>query len=114
MPTTLPMNGRVTRVRPRKHPFMLAMRGMPALRLSACDVSFPLRVGFDEHPLMLDGRVSLFGEGSATGTALIQDTRPRHLATAGEAPVTPREMRLRVRTGVVKVNARRLVRAPTV
>ena len=30
-------------------------------------MSFPLRVDFDEHPLMLDGRVSLFGEGSATG-----------------------------------------------
>ena len=31
---------------------------------AACDVGFPLRVGFDVHPLMLDGRVSLLGEGS--------------------------------------------------
>ena len=42
---------------------------------AACDVSFPLRVGFDEHPLMLDGRVSLFGEGWLIG----QGTLPHAL-----------------------------------
>ena len=46
---------------------------------AACDLSVPFRVGFDEHPLMLGGRVSLFGEGSSAGHA------HRRLSGRGEA-----------------------------
>jgi hypothetical protein len=57
-------------------------------------VSFPLRVGFDEHPLMLDGRVSLFGEGSSY--------RAGGFVRAGfavfRAQVGPRHVRLLERT----------------
>src|SRR5665811_551394 len=51
-----------------------AIRPHRLLRHSACDVSFPLRVDFDEHPLMLDGRVSLFGEGSVYGASRVVET----------------------------------------
>jgi hypothetical protein len=46
---------------------------------AACDLSVPFRVGFDELPLMLGGRVSLFGEGSSAGHA------HRRLSGRGEA-----------------------------
>jgi len=54
----------------------------PSVRHSACDVSFPLRVGFDEHPLMLDGRVSLFGEGSSYDNEL-GSSASRHPSRSG-------------------------------
>ena len=67
-----------------------AIRAVAEVSLfAACDVSFPLRVGFDEHPLMLDGRVSLFGEGSATDTGggmNWQQATAMHLLSA-RAPV---------------------------
>ena len=54
------------------------------MRLSAaCDVSLPLRVGFDEHPLMLDGRVSLFGEGSSIEDAVVRGGLQERPKTSG-------------------------------
>jgi hypothetical protein len=63
-----------------QRPLYAETRMVSHLRLfAACDLSVPFRVGFDEHPLMLGGRVALFGEGSSAGHA------HRRLSGRGEA-----------------------------
>jgi hypothetical protein len=58
-------------------------RESPTLRLrltAACDVSFPLRVGFDEHPLMPHVVRSVVWmsvrDGQMTGSPALGDTGP--------------------------------------